>query len=182
MILLHSKPPMILVIFCVSIISGCDALYRTGFVPIPNQPISGQIVIGKEWLELVPSQPLKPFGVGNGIVLKNVGYKKGIKAGDRIWSEDQTTLFLEDGRATKIEAFLFDDKGESYELRIGGVGGASNVVELSTTAVHIIKNGELIELKKAQPILDDRTYNKLKIRSEIPINCDGIDWVSSIGK
>lgn len=182
MILFRFRLPVILIIFCVSTISGCDALYRTGFVPIPDQQISAQIVIGKEWLEIVPTQPLKPLGVGNGVVLKNVGYKKSAKVGDRIWSEDQTTLFLADGRATRIEAFLFDDKGESYELRIGGVGGANNVVELSTASVQTIKNGELIELKKAQPILTDRTYNKLKIRSEIPINCDGIDWVGSIGK
>lgn len=81
---------------------------------------------------------------------------------------------MADGRKTRIEAFLFDDKGESYELQIGGTGGG-----VTLTRKFVI---EIIDGKADYTFLNfptDRVYVKLKIRSEIPLKFDSIEWRGS---
>lgn len=151
--------------------SGCDFYHKNmPFAPIPPQTVSGPVVIGPEWIEIVPPEPLKPLVKSQWI---NLGYS-GYNNNGYSDPETEDSLNLADGRKTKIEAFLFDDKGESYELQLAGVG---NGVILDRKA-----KVEIIDGEPRKVILDfpsDRVYTKLKIRSEIPLKCDKIEWIGS---
>lgn len=158
-------------VICAAVLSGCDFYYKNmPFVPIPPQKISGAVEIGPEWIEIVPPQPLRPIVHDPWITLGFLGYSKG-DYNDR---ETEESLNLADGRKTKIEAFLFDDKGDSYELQLSGVGGG--IILGRKMKVEIIGG------KQENTVLNfpsDRVYTKLKIRSEIPLACDKIEWINA---
>jgi hypothetical protein len=132
---------MLLLLF---MFGGCGTIYKTGFVPIPNQPISGPIEIGSEWVEIIPTNAIKPLGFAKSPLNSNI-------------------LLLKDGRTTQIEAFMFDNEGNSHELQISGFGGGG---------FQLYRTNEYFPL--------DKTYLKLKIRSQIPLKTEGIEWVSNI--
>lgn len=113
---------MFIIFVMVGIIcGGCDFYYRNvPFVSIPAQTISGPIVIGSDWTEIIPPEPLRPIAEHNLITLGFYKENKGDFTDDIRKGE---ILILADDRKTKIEGFLFDDKGESYELQISGSGG-----------------------------------------------------------
>jgi len=150
---------------------GCDFYYRNmPFVPMPIQSVSGPVEIGRDWVEIFPPQALKPYGNSNWLNIEFVGYKKD----NHTDGEDGKVLNLADGRKTKIEAFLYDDKGESYELQIGGTSsGVTFYRRMSADVVDGKPERNVVRF----PI--DRIYTKLKIKSEIPISCDKIEWIGS---
>ncbi len=152
--------------------SGCDFFYRnTPFVPIPTQTISGPVVIGPEWIEIVPPEPLRPTVKHNWITLGFYKENKGDFTDDIQKGE---ILILDDGRKTKIEGFLIDANGESYELSISGRGGGIQLTRKMTA--------EVIEGRQKYKFVNfpiDRVYARLKIRSEIPLECDKIEWIGS---
>ncbi len=155
--------------------SGCDSFYRNmPFVSIPAQTISGSVVIGSEWIEIVPPQPLSPLGSTNWISLSYKGFKE--MKDTKIF--DQSILEMADGRNTKVEAFLYDDKGKEYELELFQ----------SSAGPELYRKGKIIwsgEPNFSHPdytevkFPSNRVYTKLKIRSEIPFECDKIEWIGS---
>ena len=165
----HHDFIFILFIILMSISSGCDNIYKSGFVPIPAQTVAGPVEIGSQWMEIVSPQPLEPNGATNWIQLGYAGYEP-----QKFTVNEENILNLADGRSTRIEAFLFDDKGEIYEL------------QLSQTSV-----GPQLGKKGAMKMVDgkpdysetrfpgDRKFTKLKIRSEIPLKCEKIEWIGS---
>jgi hypothetical protein len=145
---------MLLLLF---MFGGCGTIYKTGFVPIPNQPISGPIEIGSEWVEIIPTNAIKPLGGQHWVLVKFLGC-------DFAKSPlNSNILLLKDGRTTQIEAFMFDNEGNSHELQISGFGGGG---------FQLYRTNEYFPL--------DKTYLKLKIRSQIPLKTEGIEWVSNI--
>lgn len=152
-------------------LSGCGAVYRSGFVSAPPQEISGATTIGSEWTEIVPPSALKPYATLQEVVLRFDNYDR------KNFTDDLQgeILNLADGRKTKIEAFLVDDKGEGYQLQIMGTGGEGGGFTLSRKMIPDVADGK--PNYKYLNFPTDRTYIKLKIRSEIPIKCDKIEWV-----
>lgn len=81
---------------------------------------------------------------------------------------------LADGRKTRIEAFLYDDQGESYELQIDGVG-----VGVMFYRKRVPLTSDENSPSPAVPFPIDRTFIKLRMRSEILLKCNYIEWVGS---
>ena len=152
------------------VVGGCDFYYKNmPFASIPAQTISGSVTIGSDWTEIIPPAPLRPIVHDPWIILGYFGYSKGSFTDDK-----GEVLNLADGRKTKIEAFLFDDKGGIYELQISGTGGGI----MLTRKIKV----EIVNGKQRNIVLDfpnDRVYTKLKIRSEIPLECDKIEWINA---
>lgn len=169
---------ILLVFTFIFITGGCGVIYRTGLVPIPNQPITGPIEIGSEWLEVVPPQPIKPWGIANLIKVQYLKYKQPTAKDLNSYSKDGTILYLDDGRQTKIEAIVYDDKGEGHEFSISGTDGVGKGFELRPKWTTEIVDGKPQEVVHLLPL--DRTYTKLRIRSEIPLKCDNIEWMSYV--
>jgi hypothetical protein len=163
---------LVLFIFLFTIIgSNCQAIYETGFVPIPDQPISDEVEIGSEWVELTPPKPLIPYKSLQEIVLRFDNISK------ESFSDDPSgkVLNLADGRLTRIDAILFDEKGEPYELRIAGTGGVGGGIAFARKNKIEVKNEN--NESSFHDFPTDRIYTKLQIRSEIPIQINKIEWV-----
>jgi hypothetical protein len=150
------------------VLSSCDFYYKNmPFAPIPPQPISGPVEITSEWVEIVPPKPLKPLGHTNWIKLGYAGFKemKDTK------TFDQSILEMADGRNSKVEGFLYDEKGEEFALELTQSSGGP---ELYRKGVSKLGDGKTDY--SAVQLPTDRVYTRLKIRSEIPIKCDKIEW------
>ncbi len=169
------KPTFLLLFFIIVItLSGCKTIYNSGFVRPPVQPISDSIKIGPEWIEIIPPKPLIPYGKSQYILIGFPFYDRKNYSSDANKGE---VLNLADGRKTKIESFIYDEIGNSYELQISGTGG--NIEDgmgfsLGPKLFVIEKNGsqeyDAIDFPK------DQVFTKLKIRSEILLNSDRIEW------
>ena len=153
-------------------LNGCDFYYKNmPFAPIPPQTISGPIEIGSEWVEIVPPAPLRPIAEHNWISLGFYGENKGDFTDDIQKGE---TLILADGGKTKIEGVLTDNVGENYELQISGRGGGIILTRKMTAET----DGQATKYKFSN-FPTDRVYIKLRLRSEIPLKCDKIEWIGS---
>lgn len=156
-------------------LNSCDFYYRNvPFVPVPPQTVSGPVVIGSEWIEIAPPESLRPLGSTNWIQLGYKGFKE--MKDTKIF--DQSILEMADGRNTKVEAFLYDEQGSEYELEL----------TQSSVGPELYKKGKVKwsgEPNFSQPDYSDvkfpfdRVFTKLKIRSEIPLECDKIEWVGN---
>ncbi len=167
--MLNAKRKIYLTSFLIAIclLTSCRSIYESGFVPIPNQPISGPIEIGNVWIDIIPPKPLVSYK-STAIKFRGIDYDS-----EKIPLNDpEPLIFLKDGRITKLEVILYDDKGESYELRIGGLG---NGVSFYRKATYEIVNGKKEIKLHAFP--HDRTFTKLQVRSQLPIKCELIELV-----
>jgi hypothetical protein len=154
----------LLTLLIVTFFNGCE-------ISSTKQPqeISGPIRIDSEWKEIVPSTPLKS--------IKTIQYVS-LRMPESVWRNadwdesdpKRQTLKYGDGQRGKIEAILFDDKGESYELQINGKGGGFDLGRKVPA-----RNPDVAPSNK--PVFPtDRLYTKLKIRSDIPLNLEKIEW------
>lgn len=156
---------ILLVLIIMTITNGCGEIYNSGLVPIPSQPISGAVEIGTDWTEIAPPEPLEPLGESNKIIFNcSVDETKPI-------DKEGTKISLKDGTSTNIEAVILDSKGETSELGIGGYGGGFIMYRRNPAKGSL--SGEFPK---------DRTYTKLKIRSQLPVKCESIEWFSYVPK
>jgi hypothetical protein len=153
------------------LLTSCQYIYKSGFVPIPHQPISGPLEIGSEWIDIIPPKPLVSY-------TSAAIYFRGID-GDFMKTpinDLSPVIVLKDGQKIKLEAVLYDDKGESYELMVAQFGNGIGFIRQKTVG---IENGKSVPKYYAFP--DDRTFIKLRVRSDLPIKCDLIEltqWVA----
>lgn len=166
MFTINSTVRNIFTLFMVLALGGCAQIYQTGLVPIPAQPISGPVEIGPEWIEITPPKPLQVYASAF-ITIRGIDYdskKMHLAVPD-------PPVYLKDGRVTQIDAVLFDDKGESYELSISALG---NGIDFTRKPADIRKVGERF---RWTPVAfpEDRRYTKLRLKSDIPVRCSQIE-------
>jgi hypothetical protein len=160
----------------VSTFCGCKTIYKSEFVPIPRQSMSGPIEIGTEWVEIVPPKPLIPYGKYQTIFITNQDFNH------KILSYPEALTLL-DGQKTKIEAILYDDKGEAYSLEVSRqrvVRSEQDEIvpagfDLGRVPVEVVTPDGRADLSRPD-FPEDRTYTKLRIRSEIVLKCQSIEW------
>ena len=148
--------------------SGCGKVLDDIFLTKP-QSISGAMEIGSDWKEVIPPEPLKST--------KSIQYVS-LKMDERIWrnadwevaDKKLQTLKYPDGRQGKIEAFIVDEHDQRYELHISGIGDGFDL-------------GVLREPRRLDGPPDtapdfpvNRNYVKLRIRSDIPLRLEKIEW------
>lgn len=170
----HSKLTISLSVLLFALtLSGCAAIYRSGFVSVPRQPISGPITIGAEWVEVVPPAPLRPYGNSQFVNLEVEGFKK---TGWKYYDDENTILELADDRTTNVEAFLFDNKGQSYQLEVSQTSGGPQLYRKGKIKWSGKPNFSEPDYSEVD-FPSDRLFTKLRIRSEISLNCKKIEWV-----
>lgn len=139
------------------------------FLSSQPQVISESIEIGTDWKEIVPASPLKS---------KNLHQSVSLKMPESIWREatwdesdpKRQTLKYGDGKRGKIEAILYDNKGESYELQINAKGGGFDLGRP-------VKPRNPDEPPRNEPDFPvDTVFTKLRIRSDVPLRLDKIEW------
>jgi hypothetical protein len=160
------------VLVIVLTLGGCAAVYRSGFVSVPRQPISSAVTIGSEWVEIIPPAPLIPYGSSQYIDLECDGYKK------TDWSssvDNENVLELADGRITKIEAFLFDNKGQGYELKVYQTSAGPELVRKGKVKWSGEANFSEADYSEVN-FPPGSVFTKLRIQSQIPLKCSKIEW------
>lgn len=138
------------------------------------QPISGAVQIGNEWIEIKPPEPLKSVSR-----IHKVSFRT-----DAVETFDETdktnrTMKFKNGQSGQVEAVLFDEHGNGYELSLAGIGGEGNGFYLGRFLPPRNPNEPPSE-KPDFPY--DKTYTKLKIRSDVPFQSEKIEWIAEIQK
>lgn len=139
-----------------------------------RQPISEIIEIGPEWKEVTAPEPLRSVARIQKVSVRTEGVAT-LEQND----DGRAILRFTNGESGRIEATLIDDRGAEYELQIVGIGGAGGGVYLGIK--HDLREGS--DPPASEPDFPrDRNYPKLRIRSDVRIQCDKIEWISEIQK
>lgn len=167
----ETKKLFIVVFVTMFISGGCSLFGELGAIVSSPKEVSGAIEIGNEWKEITPPETLRStvkihkFSVQTDDV-------KGYDTSDK----NAQTLEFENGKSGKVEAILYDDKGNEYNLGIVGVGGKNGGFYLGK--VHEPDKRDL----KEPDFPKDRVYKKLKMRSDVTFQVKKIEWLSEVQK
>jgi hypothetical protein len=161
----------ILMLLACLLIAGCKEARHAAFGGSITQPISGPIDIGKEWIEIVPPKPLKAISSYNYIVVKAKGLNEG--------SDSYRSVKFPDGSIGKIEARLYDEKGQAVDF--------DYYLWNNATDLAIMKKGKRVPGDGGTPDTNpDFPHNtifvKAQIRSDVQLHCDSIEWQWSTSK
>lgn len=121
------------------------------------QPVSGRTRFGVDWKDIVPPSPLQVVENEQSIRLRSAGIK------DMTHSD---SLILTDGRKVTISAVVVDDQGTSYPLSLGGIAGAQHA--------YFYRAGDY---PPGPDFNVERTIVKLRLKSDLPLEVDEIQWV-----
>ena len=146
------------VLFSLLVLSGCGTINR--WRSTTPAIVSDSIEIGSEWVEIIPPTPLISRSGTDQEILVYTEHDV-----DSDFGKDMKTLELKDGRTTKIEVYLYGEDGTEYELFINGDGGGA------IWFARIPPNN-----KQGMIYFPNGKYTKLKVRSEIPIKVEKIEW------
>ena len=124
--------------------------------------VSGPISIGPEWVEIIPPKPL----ISRAGTMQYIEVYTEHNTGGN-WGENGKTLKLKNGVSSEIEGILYDEKGNEYELFINS--DMKESIGLSHDNPNI----------KGFENFPEGEYTKLKIRSNIPLQCEKIEWSAS---
>jgi hypothetical protein len=166
-----NKPVLLMVFLICLTMVGCKETEHRLLGGEITQPISGPIDIGREWTEIIPPKPLRVISSSNSIVVKAQGL-------DEVLNNHQSVKFP-DGSTGKIEARLFDDKGNAVDFDYYWWG--------QTNVVGITKKGTRHPLDGGTPTSNPHfpygtTFVKVQIRSDVQLHCDSIEWEGRTGK
>jgi hypothetical protein len=134
--------------------SRVGEIYRL-FDPYLDREIAGPTTVSSEWLEIIPTKPLR---VERQIQMIVLDLDKTIKL-----ERDGSGLVLPDGSVVTPQVQLVGDDGKAYDL-----DHPSSWSNPSTGAT--FAEFSLPELPK------DRAYHQVRIRADKPVRCNRIFW------
>ena len=159
-------------IFSSLFFSGCDlfGLFNNSRV----QAVSGAIQIGSGLTEIKPPEPLRSVSRIHNISVRT----DAVETFDENDKTNQTIKF-KNGESGRVEAVLYDEQGNGYELSLAGIGGAGNGFYLGRR----LPPRNTDEPPRKEPDFPfDKTYVKLKIRSSVPFESEKIEWIAETQK
>jgi hypothetical protein len=136
---------------------SCATLQRK-ITPYVERDISGPVTITTEWLEITPTEPLKPEREVNVVNLVfTTEYKPDYQSNG---------LRLKDGALALLEVQLVDQYGKTYMLGIESMGPKG------------IGYGLFDPISHLESLPKDKVYPTVRIKSNKPIECSKIIWRS----
>jgi hypothetical protein len=125
-----------------------------------EQPVSGPVALTGEWTTVTPPEPLRVGQKEQQKFCLQVGAMRDLEF------ENGVALASEPGQRHALEAVAVDSEGTKYALKLAEAGGDH---------VCFYRAGEPI----AGPNFPgDRTIARLRLRSEPPLQVQGIRWYS----
>lgn len=128
-------------------------IYRW-FNPYLDQPLAGPTTITAEWLEITPKSPLR---ISRQRHLLSLDLDKSIRTGTR-----DAGLKLPDDSIVRPQVELISDDGKTYEL--------------NKPSLFDSKTRGTLAYFTSYDLTDDKTYVKVRIRSDKPFRCNRIFW------
>lgn len=153
---------IVLLIFLVLV-----CLVPTGFLAIPitrklyrwydpylDQELAGPTTTTSQWLEIAPESPLRVERQRHMIALdldKSIHTEQG-----------GSGLVLPDGSIVRPQVELVGKDGKTYELNV--------------PSLFLSNTGEILAYFSKDDLPNDKTYIKVRIRSDRPVPCNRIFW------
>lgn len=128
-------------------------LYRW-YDPYLDQELAGPTTITSQWLEITPKSPLRVERQRHMVVLD---LDKSIQS-----EREGSGLVLPDGSIVRPQIELFDKDGETYELNV--------------PSLFLSNTGEILAYFSGSDLPKDKTYIKVRIRSDSPVRGNRVFW------
>ena len=122
--------------------------------PYLDQELAGPTTTASQWLEIVPESPLRVERQRHLIALdldKSIHTEQG-----------GSLLVLPDGSIVRPQVELVGKDGKTYELNV--------------PSLFLTNTGELLAYFSGDDLPNDKTYIKVRIRSDRPVPCNRIFW------
>jgi hypothetical protein len=128
-------------------------LYRW-YNPYLDQELAGPTTTTSQWLEIVPKSPLRVERQRHMIALD---LDKSIST-----EREGSRLVLPDGSIVRPQVELVGNDGKTYELKV--------------PSLFLSNTGEILAYFSGDDLPKDKTYIKVRIRSDRPVRCNRIFW------
>ena len=154
----NTKIVLLVLLLCLLPI-GLVGLFMTArlfrwYDPYLDQELAGPITTTSEWLEIAPKSPLRVERQRQMIALD---LDKSIHD-----QREGSGLVLPDGSIVRPQVELVGSDGKTYELNM--------------PSFFLADTGETLAYFSGEKLPEDKTYIKVRIRSERPVSCNRIFW------
>lgn len=148
-------------IISVGVVLGAISILIFGYIVIivfinwPDTPIARNISVTPEWTEINLDQPLT-FAHGKQTLdlrIKDFQFDPHSKISE---------IGLPNGKLIQPEIEVYDEAGDRFTMRHTG---------------YTRKYFEAIVFSPSSTVLVDKRYNKIRIRSDVPFDCEAIYWI-----
>ena len=119
-----------------------------------DREIAADIRVSREWSEILISPALTTNHRSQSIILKIENFNV-----DR--NSNNFDVRLSDGTVVSPEIEIYDESGTRFEMRRGGFS---------------MKRFDGVVFRPDGDLPSEREYKKVRIRSDIPFNCEQIYW------
>jgi hypothetical protein len=144
------------VIIGLLLLGGCGFFaFQCGFFSFQHV-LKGPTVVSTEWIEISPERPLKPEGEPPGV---GVDLDEAYRVDHE--PDEGFAVYLPDGSRVTPEVQLVDTGGNTIPLKLTGAAG------------------EHLARYTLPPEVLDRRFRSVRIRSEKPVGCEKIVWLTS---
>jgi hypothetical protein len=168
-----NKPILLMVILICLVMAGCKETEHNLMGGDITQPVSGPIDIGREWTELVPPKPLRAVSFSNYLIVAAKGLDETLD------TSRFRSIKFPDGSTGKIEARLYDEKGNAVDFDYY-VWSDKNVVTLRKKGTRFPEDGGTPATNPDFPY--NTTFVRVQIRSDVNLHCDSVEWGGHTGK
>jgi len=139
--------------------AGFFAIFITGklyrwYDPYLDQELAGPTTTTSQWLEIVPKSPLRVERQRHMIALD---LDQSIRT-----EREGSGLVLTDGYIVRPQVELVGKDGKTYELNV--------------PSLFLTNTGETLAYFSGDDLPTDKTYIKVRIRSDRPVRCNRIFW------
>ncbi len=128
-------------------------LYRW-YNPYLDQELAGPTTTTSQWLEIVPESPLRVERQRHMIAL---ALDKSIRTEPK-----GSGLLLTDGSIVRPQVELVGTDNKTYQLNV--------------PSLFLLNTGEILAYFSSEDLPNDKTYIKVRIRSDRPVRCNRIFW------
>jgi hypothetical protein len=120
-----------------------------------DRPIAKDVRVSQEWIEIQIDPPLKPSHRSQSVNLRIAEFQHDHN------SNSSFDIRLPDGSVIAPEIELYEEDGNRFAMRHGGFSS---------------KIYEDIVFRLSHDLPADRSFTKVRIRSEVPFACEQIYW------
>jgi|ERR1041384_1906468 hypothetical protein len=122
-----------------------------------DREIGSNLSISSDWIEITPEPPLKARNLTQTVILYIEGYKRDI-------ADTRQQIIMPNGTVLNPEVQVIDEYGNVYPLKVG---------QWLSNGVGFTRD---FDAGSSSKFPQDRTYTKVRIRSDRPFRISKVFW------
>lgn len=149
------------VVICIGVVSVTALILVFGYVGLivylnwPASPIAENVLVTNEWTDINVAPGLEARHRSQSLNLRITGFDLGA-------NNSLSEIKLPDGTVARPEIELYDEDGNRLTFRHIGFSR---------------KYFDAVVFKPVESMAKDRTYSRIRIRSNVPFTCQEIYWI-----